>query len=202
MTALGPVGRQWAAHCKSWLSGSSGLQHFCVSTPTAHSPRPTWLWYCLMLGKCLLYSPCLSWGSKSAPPISSSLPLASRRHPLSRRGGEGSWNERTKGQIISSGVLEGEGKGKKNGAGTAAEVGLWRCAAGAAGRGITWHLGPGGSQGLGTGLGRAQGGRKDFPATVCLQTQGKHGLTRWPLLRPHGPKSWGGDQAALACSRS
>lgn len=49
---------------------------------------------------------------------------------------------------------------------------------------------------LGHRPGQAQGGRKDFPATFCLQTQGKHGLTRWPLLLPCGPKSWGGDQAA------
>lgn len=47
---------------------------------------------------------------------------------------------------------------------------------------------------------QSSGDRKDFPVTICLQTQGKHGLTPWPLLLPPGPKSWG--WWPLACSQS
>lgn len=50
----------------------------------------------------------------------------------------------------------------------------------------TWRV-----PGLGHRPGQGSRGRKDFPVTVCLQTQGKHGLTCWPLLLPCGPKSWG-----------
>lgn len=51
----------------------------------------------LSAGECLVYSPCLFWGSKSVPPSPPLCPGPLGGTPPSRGGEEGSWSERTKG---------------------------------------------------------------------------------------------------------